>query len=135
MKHRILTTLGVLAAVTGFASSVHAQPTVASNSRTAELTLSGRSLVGINNRTVQSDFNGFFLGNPAQPVVRTSSTDFINSAEPSNTVTAQQTGILQLNNNVQVITNDSLSSPVSRYPGRQHEPLPNVERVQVQLGQ
>jgi hypothetical protein len=50
-------------------------------------------------------------------------------------VNAQQTGILQLSDNMQVITNDSLSSPVTRYPGRQNQPFDNIERVQIQLGQ
>ena len=96
--------------------------------------MSGNSLMGIRDRTVQDDFNRFFLTNDSIPTISNSPTTVINSAGPANTVNAQQTGILQLSDNVQVITNDSLSSPLSRYPGRQHEPLPNVERVQVQLG-
>lgn len=134
MKHRILTALGVLAAIAGLASSVHAEPTVASNSRTGGFTLSGESLVGINNRTIGADFNRFFLENSSVPTLSNSSTTTVNSAGSDNNLNAQQTGILQLSDNVQVITNDSLSSPLSLYPGRQHAPLPNVERVQVQLG-
>ena len=134
MKHRILTALGVLAAVTGLANSAHAQPTDTSNSRTENVTLSGRSLGAIRNRTVEEDFNRLFLGNPSSPVVRNSSTTTINSAGTDNNVNAQQTGILQVSDNVQVITNDSLSSPVTRRPGRQNQPFDNIERVQFQLG-
>ena len=134
MRHSILTVLGVLAAVTGLASSVHAQSTAPSNSSNGETTLSGSSLTGITDRTVRDDFRNLFLGNPSPPVVRNSTTT-INSAGPDNNVNAQQTGILQLTDNTQVITNDSLSSPVTRYPGRQNQPFDNIERVQIQLGQ
>ncbi|MBD0345578.1 MAG: hypothetical protein ICV63_12300 [Coleofasciculus sp. Co-bin14] len=133
MRHRIITALGVLAAVTGLANSVHAQPTITSNQRTGNETLSGRSLVGVSNKTIQDDFNRFFLGNPSPPVIRPSSTT-INSAGTDNNVNAQQTGILQVSDQVQVITNDSLSSPVTRRPGRQNQPFDNIERVQVQFG-
>ncbi len=138
MRHRILTAVGVLAAITGLASSVHAQQTVGSNSRTGEFTLSGDSLVGISNRSVDDDFNRFFLGNSSTPALINSSTPIVNTDEDNNNLTAQQpqqTDIWQLSENVQVITSDSLSSPIRRIPGRHNEPLSNVERVQVQIGE
>ena len=134
MIHRILTALGVLAAITGLASSVHAEPTVASNSRTGEFSLSGESLVGINNRTIGADFNRFFLENNSVLTLSNASTTTVNSAGTDNNLIGQQTGILQVSDSVQVITNDSLSSPITLYPGRQNQPFNNIERVQVQLG-
>ena len=113
MRHRILTALGVLAAITGLASSVHAEPTVASNSRTGEFSLSGESLVGINNRTIGADFNRFFLENNSVLTLSNASTTTVNSAGTDNNLIGQQTGILQVSDSVQVITNDSLSSPIT----------------------
>ena len=132
MKFRIITALGVLTAITGFTSSAHAQQAIAYSSQRATNS-SSAALAGIENRSVQNDSNKFFLGNSSTPTATNPDLPSANSTDITNTSIAQQTGTLQLSQNVQVITNDSQSSPLSVVPGRQNQPLPNVERVQVQL--
>jgi hypothetical protein len=143
MRRSILTTLGVLAAIAGLASSVDAQPTVASNSRngasTGEFTLSGNSLVGIRNRTVGNDFNRFFLDNssttaPSNTGTALNSIDS-NSIGSNNNLTIQDPGVLQISDNVQVVSNEPIYHPSTRVPGEQHLPFTNIERAQVQLNQ
>ena len=141
MKHRSIIALGVLAAITGLASSAHAQPTEASNSRTGartgEFILSGSSLVGINNRTVPNDFNRFFLGNSSTTAPNSTGTALnsieSNSIGSNNNLTTQQPGVLQISDNVQLVSNEPLYSPSTRVPGEQHLPFINIERAQVQL--
>ena len=147
MRHRILTALGVLAAVTGLASSVNAQPTVATNARTGartgEFTLSGESLVGIQNRTAGKDSNSFFLGNSATPAptrtgtvpntIESNNNGDNNNVTPNNS-TNQPPGVLQITDNLQVVSNEPVYHPSTRVPGEQHLPFTNVERAQVQIG-
>ncbi len=137
MRYRIFTALGVLAAITGLASSVQAQSTVASNSRSGEFTLSGESLTNINNRTVQNDFNGFFLENSPTTIPSSIGTapNSIgnNSTVNNNTSSAQRPGVLQISEDVELVSNEPLSHPVSRVPGQQNQPFVNVERARVEL--
>ena len=70
MKYKLLSALGILVAIAGAAPSVYAQPQVASNSETGRITLSGNSLVGLENRTVQQDFNNFFSENSSSLALR-----------------------------------------------------------------
>lgn len=137
MRHRILTALGVLAAITGLASSVQAQPTRASHSSTGNFTLSGNSLVDIRSRTVDTDFNQFFLTNSANSA--STRTRAVPNSIDSNTMGSidnldpQDQGAIQLSNDVQLVSNESLYSPVTRVPGQQNQPFHNTERVQVQI--
>jgi hypothetical protein len=137
MRHGILTALGVLTAVTGFATSVHAQPTAASNSNAGDVTLSGESLVGIQNRTAGKDSNRFFLGNSATPAPNRSGTVVntieSNNIETNNNLTTQQPGVLQISEDVQVVSNEPLYHPSTRVPGQQHLPFQNIDRAQVQI--
>lgn len=58
MRRILLTILGVLATMTGLASSVNAQSVP--NSARGEFTLSGDSLVGLQNRNAEDDYAEFF---------------------------------------------------------------------------
>jgi hypothetical protein len=139
MRNSILTALGVLAAITGLASSVQAQPSVASNSRTGEFTLSGNSLVGIRNRTVDTDFNRFFLRNSSAPTSNSNRAATVPNSIDSNDVVInsnidpQDLGAIQVNDDVQLVSNESLFSPIIRVPGQQNQPFHNTERVQFQI--
>ncbi len=139
MRHKILTALGVLAAITGLASSVQAQPTRASNSSAGDLTLSGHSLVGISSRTADNDFNRFFLRNSSTPAPNRAGTvpNPINSnntaMETNNNLDPQDLGALQVSDTVQFVSNEPLYSPITRVPGQQNQPFYNTERVQVQI--
>ncbi|HEY9674303.1 MAG TPA: hypothetical protein V6D11_22880 [Waterburya sp.] len=137
MRNRILTAFGVLAAITGLASSVQAQPSVASNSRTGEFTLSGTSLVGIRNRTVDTDFNRFFLRNSSTPTSNRAGTvpNSIDSNDVviNSNIDPQDLGAIQVNDDVQLVSNESLFSPIIRVPGQQNQPFHNTERVQFQI--
>ncbi|MEW6492390.1 MAG: hypothetical protein AB1589_07750 [Cyanobacteriota bacterium] len=132
MRRTILTALGVLTAIAGLASSVQAQPTEASNSETGEFT-SGGSLGGIRNRSVQNDFNRFFLDNSAAPAPARAGT-VPNNTEINDTFTPrQQLGVLQISDDVQLISNDPLYAPTVRVPGQENQPFNNIERVRVQV--
>lgn len=151
MSYKILAALGVMAAIAGLASPAHAQPAVASNSRTGvstgELTLSGESLVGIRNRTAPNDFNRFFLENsssnsPNRTATALNSIDS-NSIDSNSTdsdsvgsnynLTIQEPGVLQIGNNLQAVSNEPVYHPSTRVPGEEHLPFINIERAQVQL--
>lgn len=119
MRHRILTSLGVLVAIAGVTNSVHAQPTIASNSETQNITLSGESLSGIEGRTVKDDFNPFFVGTPSIP----ENDNFNTQAEQ----------VWQINEDVQVVANRQQFPSVNPAPWRQNEPFNSNERVEVQI--
>jgi hypothetical protein len=138
MSYKIIAALGVMAAIAGLASPAHAQSTVA-NSRTGEITLSGESLVGIRTRTSQNDFNRFFLGNsstssPNRTATALNSIDS-NSIDSNNNLTIQELGVLQIDNNVQAVSNEPLYHPGTRVPGEQNLPFVNIERTRIQLNQ
>ena len=137
MRNRILTALGVLAAITGLASSVQAQTARSPQSNTGEFTLSGNSLVDIRSRTVDTDFNRFFLRNSANSTsprrgTVPNSIDS-NTVEINNSLDPQDLGAIQVNDDVQLVSNESLFSPITRVPGQQNQPFHNTERVQVQI--
>lgn len=134
MSYKIMAALGVMAAIAGLASPAHAQPTVASNSRTGEFTLSSESLVGIRNRTAQNDFNRFFLGNYSTTSPNKTATA-LNSISPNNNLTIQEPGVLQISENVQAVSNEPVYYPSTRVPGEEHLPFINIERTQIQLNQ
>lgn len=130
MKLSILTTLGVLAAITGLASSVQAQQTAASNSRSGEMTLSGESLTTVESRTTQDDFESFFLDNSSD----NSSTIASNSNRRvnRNIWTGQPDGV-QVSDDVQVVIEEPLSTPINIIPGRQNLPFDGIDQVEAQV--
>ncbi|HEY9597912.1 MAG TPA: hypothetical protein V6D33_09605 [Cyanophyceae cyanobacterium] len=119
MRHRILTTLGVLVAIAGVTHPAHAQSTIASNSKTEPLSSSGNSLSGIERRTVEDDFNQFFSGESVIP--------------ESNSFNTQDGRVWQISEDVQLVANRQQLSPANPVPWRQNEPFNNNERVEVQL--
>lgn len=119
MRHRILTTLGVLVAIAGVTNPAHAQSTIASNSKTEPLSLSGNSLSGIERRSVKDDFNQFFSGESVIP--------------ESNSFNTEDGRVWQINDDVRLVANRQQLSPANPVPWRQNEPFNNNERVQVQL--
>lgn len=134
MKYRIFTVLGLLAASTGLASSVHAQSAVVSNPDTANVTLSGESLNGIRSRTLGDELNHFFLDNSSITPFRT--------MDNNNNFIARNGAVWQINEDVQLVGNRPLYPSVNPVPGEQHQPLNNQplngpERVELQfnLGQ
>lgn len=137
MRNKILAALGVLAAITGLASSVQAQPARTSHSNTGEFTLSGNSLVDIRSRTVDTDFNRFFLRNSANSTSTTRGTlpNSIdsNTIGKNNNLDPQDQGAIQVSDDIQLVSNESLFSPITRVPGQQNQPFHNTERVQVQI--
>lgn len=132
MRHTIFTALGVLAAIAGLASSAQAQPTQASNSATGEFSSDG-SLVDIRSRTVENDFDRFFLENSSTPAPTRVGTVPNNPEIDDNLTPHQPLGVLQITEDVQLISNDSLYAPIIRVPGQENQPFQNIERVQVQL--
>lgn len=134
MIRKIFTGLGIVAALAGLASSAQAQPSVASNSTTGEYTLSGESLTGIRDRTVQSDFNRFFVGNSSTPAPNAMGTVPDNPDLNDNLTPRRQLGILQISNDVQLVSNDTFYAPTVRVPGQENQPFNNIERVRVNVG-
>ncbi|GAB4205478.1 MAG: hypothetical protein Fur006_61670 [Coleofasciculaceae cyanobacterium] len=94
MRHTILTALGVLVAIAEFTTSVQAQPKVSSNPETGQFTLSGNSLVGLESRTVEDDFNNFFLED--------SSTTQLNTSRNNNDLINRNGVVWPLSENLQV---------------------------------
>jgi hypothetical protein len=60
MKAITFTALGIAAAVVGIHTSVQAQSTTTVNSVEEASSLSGTSLIGIDNRTAEDDYSKFF---------------------------------------------------------------------------
>ncbi len=128
MIYKVLTTLGVAAAIAGMASSAQAQSAVASSSQTGRLTLSGNSLTSIESRTVNDDFNKFFLNNSS--TISTTS----NSAGGDNNLSLRDVGLSPNSDDVNVVVKQPLTSPVPPIPLRSEEPFYSNDRVQVQVG-
>lgn len=136
MRRTIITVLGVMTAIAGLASSAQAQSTQASNSATGEFTSDG-SLMDISSRTVDNDFNRFFLGTAPPPALdRTGTIPNIEEID-DNLTPRQQLGVLQIRNDMQLISNNPIYAPITRVPGQENLPFNNAERVrfQIELGQ
>ncbi|HEY9605086.1 MAG TPA: hypothetical protein V6C85_26010 [Allocoleopsis sp.] len=127
MKYKLLSALGILVAIAGATPSVYAQPKVASNSETGRMTLSGNSLVGLENRTVQQDFNRFFLGN--------SSSLALGNTENTNSAIAQPRVVGEITDttNTDIVVSEPLTTSNPAVPIRQNFPYEGFDRVQVQL--
>jgi hypothetical protein len=127
MKYKLLSALGILVAIAGAAPSVYAEPRVAANSETGNITLSGNSLVGLENRTVQQDFNNFFLGNPSPLALG-------NAGNTNNAIAQPQVvGELTDTTDTDVIVSEPLTTPNPAVPIRQDLPYEGFDRVQVRL--
>ncbi|SRR5579883_861654 len=59
MKSKIITTLTIITTILGVESAIQAKPP-APKPNSGTYTLSGNSLIGVNNRTAQQDFGRFF---------------------------------------------------------------------------
>ncbi len=64
MKSKITAALAIMAAIVGLSNSVKAQSPEVPSSNAGQYTLSGDSLIGIDNRTADSDFAKFFTLEP-----------------------------------------------------------------------
>ncbi|HBB33272.1 MAG TPA: hypothetical protein DDZ80_01890 [Cyanobacteria bacterium UBA8803] len=121
MQRRVITALGVLVAIAGSASSVCAQSTLAANSETSDVTLSGESLVGITRRTVEDDFNRFFVDD---------SQNFLLSRNDSTYADGVN---WQIAEGVQVVADKPLLPPIDPLSFPQNDPFSDAERVEVQI--
>lgn len=127
MNYKLLSTLGILVAIAGAAPSVYAQPKVASNSEIGRITLSGNSLVGLENRTVQQDFNNFFSENSSSLALR-------NAGNTNNAIAQPRVvGEITDTTNTDIIVNEPLTTSNPAVPIRQNLPYEGFDRVQVRL--
>ncbi len=122
-----ITTLGVLAATTGLASSVHAQLAVASNSEAGDFTLSGVSLIELESKIVEDDYKSFFAE------TETTSTISPSNVEDYNNFINPIGGVWELDERVELLVNVPLSEPINPLFSRQAEALNGIERVEVQV--
>lgn len=127
MKYKLLSAVGILVAIAGAAPSVYAEPRMASNSETGSITLSGNSLVGLENRTVQQDFNSFFLGNSSPLALRNAGNNNNAIAQPG------VVGELTDTTNTDIVVSEPLTTPNPAVPIRQDLPYEGFDRVQVRL--
>lgn len=124
MRYKYLTAIGILTAIFGLANSVSAQSPVTTNAE--DLTLSGESLTGIEQRTLRDDFDQFFLNDPAIAWRGTGG----NQIEFNN----QVGGDWQLIEDVKISINEPLSPPISPINFRRNEDLSSgIDRVEVQV--
>ena len=127
MKYKLLSAVGILVAIASAAPSVYAQSKVASNSETGRITLSGNSLVGLENRTVQQDFNRFFSGNSSSLALRNAGNNNNAIAQPG------VVGELTDTTNTDLVVSEPLTTPNPAVPIRQNLPYEGFDRVQVRL--
>jgi hypothetical protein len=114
MKAITFTALGIAVATIGFITPVQAQSTETPNSEEGTSSVSGNSLIGIDNRTAQDDFSKFFG-------VTNSGNTLSGSATQNNTATP-------------IRFNETLSLPdtlILLQPGR--EPMNGNDGAQVQV--
>jgi hypothetical protein len=127
MKYTLLSALGVLVAIAGAATSVDAQPTAASTSETGRITLRGNSLVGLESRTLQDDFNTFF-SQGSSPLARSSPGNNNNSITQPGVV-----GEIVDTDDTNIVVSEPLTTPNPAIPMRQNFPYEGFDRVQVQV--
>ncbi|MEQ9372815.1 MAG: hypothetical protein RIG63_27915 [Coleofasciculus chthonoplastes F3-SA18-01] len=124
MRYKNLTAIGILAAIFGLANPVSAQSPV--TTKADDVTLSGESLKGIEQRNLGDDFDQFFLDDPALAWRGTggSQINFNNQAGAD----------FQLIDDVEISVNEPLSPPISPINFRRHENLSSgLDRVEVQV--
>jgi hypothetical protein len=124
MRYKIITALGVLAAITGLASSAHAQSAVASHSETGNFTLSDASSVEIESRSVADDYETFF-GEEENP-----SANSLNNGG-FNTLINEPRGV-EINEELELLVNEPFSPEINPIFSRDAERFDGVDRVEVQ---
>lgn len=123
MQRQIVAALGVLATITGLASSAHAQSAGASNSAKGDSTLSDASIVKIESRSVADDYEKFFgEENP-------SNISFNNGG--ANTLINQPRGV-EINQKVEVLVNEPFAPETNPIFSREAEEYDGLDRVEVQ---
>lgn len=134
MLYKNLTTIGLLTAIFSLANPVSAQSSAVTSTVTDDvtprlrsgLTLSGESLIGIEQRNFGDDFDQFFLDDPALAWRGTggSQINFQNQADSD----------FQLVEDVEISINEPLSPPISPINFRRHENLSSgLDRLEVQV--
>ncbi|MEQ8755495.1 MAG: hypothetical protein RID09_18535 [Coleofasciculus sp. G1-WW12-02] len=124
MRYKYLTAIGILTTIFGLANSVSAQSPVTTNAE--DVTLSGESLTGIEQRTLRDDFDQFFLNDPTIAWRGTGG----NQIEFNN----QVGGDWQVMEDVEISINEPFSPPISPINFRRHENLSSgIDRVEVQV--
>jgi hypothetical protein len=128
MRRRIITTLGVLAAITGLSSSVLARPAVPT-SETREFSLTRNSIVGIESRTIGDDYRKFFgIENPT--------TISLNTTGEGNIFPDGDDGVWRISEDTRLLVNEPLVRPVGIVPFNRDENgvslFGDVERIEVQ---
>ncbi|MFP5275123.1 hypothetical protein [Coleofasciculus sp.] len=124
MRYKYLTAIGILTTIFGLANSVSAQSPVTTNAE--DVTLSGESLTGIEQRTLSDDFDQFFLNDPTIAWRGTGG----NQIEFNN----QVGGDWQVMEDVEISINEPFSPPISPINFRRHENLSSgIDRVEVQV--
>jgi len=126
MLYKNLTTIGLLTAIFSLANPVSAQSSVVTSAATDDVTLSGESLTGIEQRNFGDDFDQFFLDDPALAWRGTGGRqiNFQNQADSD----------FQLVEDVEISVNEPLSPPISPINFRRHENLSSgLDRLEVQV--
>jgi hypothetical protein len=127
MQNIISTTLVVLASTTIVsAGSVQAQYPRTPNQQTEDFTISGDSLEGIENRTVEGDYRQFFGGNAA-----TNRTNRINESYEMNRKGGR--GLLQVGSDAELQINRQTPEPVNAIPFRDSDRQIDSNRVELKL--
>lgn len=123
MKTIIPTTLVVLASISiVFPSSVQAQYPTIPNQPTEDFTLSGDSLEGIENRTVEGDYRQFFGGNAAASTIN----------ESYEMTKKGNRNPLQVGRDTQLQINRQTPQPINAVPFRENE-RNDTNRVELKL--
>lgn len=130
MRHRLLTALGIVAAIAGLTSPAYAQSRVAASSETDEdITLSGESLEGIESRTISDDFNRFFLADTGAISVSNATGDVVTEQS----FREEEGFTYQLDEDTEIVVNKPLSPPLNPLSfDRPLGPEP-IERFKVQF--
>jgi hypothetical protein len=122
MNAKILTAVLVIIASGAYENKVQAQSPPTQNSNTSEVTLSGDSLTGIETRTAQEDYLGFFSQNNSANASRNS----VNYMDPTREV-------WQISSDVELQVNRRLSPPTSPILNPRPDQFDGVDRVEIQV--
>ncbi|KAB8334877.1 hypothetical protein SD80_000345 [Scytonema tolypothrichoides VB-61278] len=122
MNSKIFAALAIVAAIAGLQSKVHAQSSVAPNSKTGNYTIQGDSLTGIG-RTAKDDFARFFAERNSQNNVPRS-----NYQESSSGVE-----VLELGDQIELRRREPLTTPNNVIFPQGDESFYSNDGVQVQF--
>lgn len=124
MRHKMLAALGVLAAITGLASSAHAQPATGTQSQTGKFALSDTSVAEIESRSVADDYETFF-GEEENP-----SASSLNNGGV-NTLIDEPRGV-EIDEEVELLVNEPFSPAINPIFSQEAERFDGLDRVEVQ---